>query len=99
MKYSEHCLPADEARDNLYCPLTYPDLKNIRCCMGPTCAAWRWHEEEVDEPGWKEAVQEAKEKGIGYKEAPTYVNEHRTEFGLPEKPWRGYCGMGGKPEC
>lgn len=81
---------------------TCPVLRQPAQCIGRGCMAWRWQPLLCDE-AWEKAVHAAAakidDKSPHKKLAAKYVMEHRTEFGLPAEPFRGWCGMAGKPEA
>lgn len=72
-----------------------------RMCEGSKCMNWRWQPLMVTAE-WIAAVRkradEMKEQTPGRPKAAAYVNAHRSEFNLPDQPFRGYCGLAGKPE-
>ena len=99
-------LTPDEARDHA-CPIARTSgLDPIRAsCQADLCILWRWKAFEVTDPGYMAACAKAMTmpdaatgKPMGQKLAAGYVNTHRAEFGIPEAPYRGWCGLGGKPE-
>lgn len=74
-------------------------------CCGAGCMAWRWWPLTTDEPGYMAAVKaaigttpEGREKPLTAQTAPTWVNANRARLGLLDVPYRGYCGLAGKPE-
>lgn len=70
-------------------------------CGATECMAWRW-QPLVCEPEWISAVRKqatATDDKAPFAKSARYVNENRAEFGLPDQPFRGYCGLAGKPEA
>lgn len=81
------------------------DATNFACgpqaergfCYGPKCAVWRWEPLLADE-AFAAAVKKAEaETGMPHPKAAKHVTENRAQYGLPTKPFRGYCGLAGKP--
>lgn len=75
-------------------------------CAADKCMAWRWMPLLATDPKYIAALKECEsidiqENGKLRKmragEAAAYVNENRKKFGLPEKPFEGYCGLAGNP--
>ena len=103
---NSHLAKEDYAKENWVCPIarTFGDQPKEKC-RGSSCPGWRWKPLAVSEPGYKEAVNKVMQKkadggmDLPHTKAAKYVNEHRSEFGLPEAPYLGWCGFGGKPEA
>ncbi len=85
-----------EALDT-WCPLRGNGL----CCQGVGCMMWRWQPLMADD-AFKEAVKKAAldigDKHPSRPKAAAHVVANRAEYGLPDKPYKGYCGIAGKPE-
>lgn len=68
-----------------------------KLCQASECMGWRWQEISCT-PEFVEAV---KKQAVVMKTTPPhakaarYVLENRKEFGLPEKPTTGFCGLAG----
>jgi len=88
--------------------MTEDDAKTKTCpqkdhgvdpCIASECMAWRWSPLMANTPEYIEALKTCEnERGMKHRDAAIYVNTHRAEFGLPTKPFSGYCGLAGKPE-
>lgn len=98
-------LTPSEAVDHV-CPIarTFGDTPQAHCRVGD-CILWRWLPFVVTDPGYLAACKKAMTmpnpttgKPLGQQGAASWVNSHRADFGLPEAPYRGWCGLGGKPE-
>lgn len=86
---------------NIMCPHT----EDFDHCLASSCMAWRWVPLSVDEPGYMAAIKaaigtmpEGAAKALTAQTAPKWVNENRAALGLRTQPYRGYCGLAGKPE-
>lgn len=85
--------------------MTEEEAKSKECarnheisCVGSKCMAWRWITLSANTPEYIAALRDCeKERGMKPRDAAAYVRDNRTEFGLPEKPFCGYCGLAGKP--
>lgn len=72
-------------------------------CIGRGCMAWRWVPLSTSDVGYMDALRKASAikgedgKPLGQKWAAAYVNANRAEFGLPEQPTTGFCGLAGTP--
>lgn len=67
-------------------------------CAGRDCMAWRWKPLMADE-NFLHAVKLVMDKeGLPHAKAVKYVTENRAEYGLPMKPFDGYCGLAGIPQ-
>jgi hypothetical protein len=65
-------------------------------CIGGNCLVWRWRPLMVDDPGYAEAVKKAAEDGMKRPgEAQKFVSANRKALGLNDKPYLGWCGLGG----
>lgn len=72
--------------------------KNGTNCSGQDCMAWRWFPLQANTPEYIAALKECEfERGMKPKDAAAYVNKNRAEFGIPEEPFEGYCGLAGQP--
>jgi hypothetical protein len=89
------------ARSYLYCHQSRLPDGGFGGCLGSDCMAWRW-EPLTCSPEWTAAVRkhaEATDDKAPFAKSSRHVNENRAEFGLPDRPFRGYCGLAGKPEA
>lgn len=88
------------------CPMSFavsnPDNPSPWPCSGSGCMAWRWQPLLCD-PAWEQAVIRAAaqidDKTPNRRHAAKYVMEHRAEFGLPARPYLGWCGLARKPDA
>lgn len=92
----------DHAREHFACPIgrTFADTHST--CIADKCPIWRWKALTTNEPGFKAAVSDAlrmSENKGSHKKAVAWVMERRADLGLPDKPYEGWCGLGGKPEA
>lgn len=83
------------------CPQSMGTDDGVRPCRAAGCMAWRWEPLNCS-PEWVEAVKKAAEE-IGDTTGPKakaarHVNENRSKYGLPDKPFGGWCGLCSKPE-
>jgi hypothetical protein len=78
--------------------MTSPEV--FIACEGKTCAHWRWVPLTPKEPGWKEAMKTLITEGMNNTTAAQAMltKEVKTRFKLPLKPYKGYCGLSGKPQ-
>ena len=92
----------EDAQAALLCPLarTFGSKDLQATCRGAGCAAWRWRPLMASDAGYKEAVAKAQAMKAerGTLTAAEYVNANRADFGLPEEPFVGWCGLGGEPK-
>ena len=77
------------------------DVQGSGACISDKCMAWRWRPLQTDE-AWREAVKKvAAEIGDttpSKGKAAKIVTQNRAKYGLPDKPFQGWCGRAGKPE-
>lgn len=68
-------------------------------CQGPMCMAWRWVPLMMSESVIAAIRKRGLETGdrAPFAKSARYVLENCEEFGLPSKPFEGYCGLGGQP--
>jgi len=71
-------------------------------CLGSQCMAWRWQPLQADD-AFKNAVKKAREDlgetdKASQAKAVQHVIANRAEYGLPTKPYLGFCGLAGIPE-
>jgi len=65
-------------------------------CLGSDCMAWRWFSYDNDRRYIAACYSCVREQGINYVDAANYVDANRKKFGLPIKPFHGYCGLAGE---
>lgn len=65
------------------------------CCTASSCMAWRWQPLMADEPFMNAVKQRMDEAGDIHSKAVKYVRANLAEYGLPDKPFRGICGLAG----
>lgn len=98
----------DEAK-KLWCPMVREATmegnnrdgpEHYAVCLASGCAFWRWLPLTTAEPGWKEAMKTLIDEGMNNAQAAKEIQKPETKrrFGLPEKPYRGFCGLAGRPE-
>lgn len=69
-------------------------------CIADRCAAWRW-EPLLADGAFAEAVRKAiaeTDPPRRHAEAVEVVRSNRAAYGIPTEPFRGWCGLAGKPE-
>jgi hypothetical protein len=94
-------LKPEEAR-RFPCPNGSSHFTPIEKCEAEKCLLWRWRPLQATEPGYKEAVQKAQgldKAARGGLMPAEYVNANRKKFDLPERPYVGWCGLGGEPKA
>ena len=69
-------------------------LDNCRC-IASQCMAWRWQPLQADQPFMDAVKARMEEAGEPMSKATKYVRAHLAELGLPDKPYRGICGLAG----
>lgn len=76
------------------CPhlLSSTDPKQVTCCIGSECMAWRWIDPEERDVVMMSRQQVAQAAGIAVEHAEPEVA--RFPYGNER---RGYCGMAGPP--
>jgi hypothetical protein len=96
-------LTPEEATATWFCPLarTFAYKVAQEGCRGDECACWRWEPIAADDPRFTAAKATALAiLGGGaskHKEAVAMVMANREAYGVPTKPERGFCGIGGRP--
>lgn len=94
-----------QARETWPCPIsrTFKDKQGPNC-IADHCPLWRWkdlmvtpeYNAVVSAVADKMAQAEGKTKHIGHtREANRTVMADRKAHGLPDKPFEGWCGLGG----
>jgi len=68
-------------------------------CHVSGCMAWRWQPLLADDQFIAAVKKRMDTSNDLHPAAARYVTGHRAEFGLPTVPFRGFCGLGGKPEA
>ena len=66
-------------------------------CLGSTCMAWRWQPLQAD-AAFMAAVKTLEDAGTPKAKAGKMVHDDPSAYGLPSKPFRGWCGLASKPE-
>lgn len=97
---SSHIATPVHAREHWICLIarTFGDKPQEKC-RGEQCAIWRWKALTVDDGPFKSAVSKAMADGMTHKAAVAHVMDNRRDLGIPDTPYRGWCGLGGKPEA
>lgn len=70
-------------------------------CIASDCMSWRWEPLLADDrfaAAVKAAAEELGDTSPGRHKAAKHVIANRAAYGLPEKPFRGWCGLASKPE-
>lgn len=94
---------------------TFGDDNLTATCRGAGCAVWRWTPIAANDPRFAKAVGDEMErlhaahmagnplsdrkKSGFHREAVANVSADPAAHGVPDKPERGYCGMGGEPKA
>lgn len=100
----------EEAR-KMPCPLGRTFSEPRATCIADDCPLWRWRGLVATDPRYHSAIQryiatksvelrEAGEKvpseALLHKEAVAVVSARPLEHHTPDRPERGYCGLGGR---
>lgn len=93
------------ARSEWLCPVArlWGDSTTVQArCRGDDCPVWRWKPLMATDPDYAAAVKKVMQeqfegKAVGHKAAVAYVQDNLKELGLPERPFEGWCGLGGSP--
>lgn len=76
-------------------------VENRQGFRGAQCMAWRWRPLQCDDL-WKAAVKNAAieigDKSPSRTRAADHVASNREKYGLPSKPFEGFCGLAGNPK-
>lgn len=93
----------DEEARTKWCPMgaTRP-VPSTTCCVAADCAMWRWQELQADVEFCEAVVKAAadvNDTSTARKTAAKHVMQNRAKYGLHDKPYRGWCGLAGKPEA
>lgn len=101
---------SDTARVEWPCPVARLWGKaNVSAkCRGDACPVWRWIPLDAVDSRFVSAIWAEQERlaqaagkannGGFAKKATANVMKDRAAHGLPDRPERGYCGLGGKPQ-
>lgn len=91
-------LTESEARRKICAPSNAAALATApRLCAASGCLAWRWQPLQAD-AAFMAAVKALEDAGTPKAKAGKMVHENPDNYGLPTKPFRGWCGLAGKPE-
>ena len=64
-------------------------------CVASQCMAWRWQPLQADQ-AFLDAVKARMAEGETMSKATKYVRANLAELGLPDKSYRGICGLAGE---
>lgn len=84
-----------DAKSNWPCPIARIKTHAGPNCEGTNCPLWRWMPVMMKQEHI-EANKACVKRGMTTKEAAAYVADNPSEFGLPEGPFEGFCGLGGE---
>lgn len=96
-------LTPQEAKAQWLCPLARTFIQAGQTsvadqgCKGAVCACWRWQPIMADDPRFVKAIKAELATGITHKAAVAKIMADREAYGIPTKPERGFCGIGGAP--
>ena len=94
------------AKDNWHCPIARVSGRKViqSKCQGSECPLWRWKPLAMT-PQRLDALERIvaeinpeTEKKFTRAQAVEHLNANLAQFGLPDKAFLGWCGLGGKPE-
>lgn len=90
-------LVSEEEAKERWCPVATNEQPTEwqACCIGARCMAWRWQPLQADQPFMDAVKARTEETGETMSKATKYVRAHLAELGLPDKPYRGICGLAG----
>lgn len=87
------------AQEMWECPQGRLFVDTKKMCLGDGCPLWRWAPLTVDDGPFKAALKKLVAGGMKNDRAARELVDNRGKYGLPEKPYRGWCGLAEKPEA
>lgn len=94
---TEQCYSRDDESGDRVCP-----MRGFEPCLGSDCAYWRFRPLMAD-AAFLAAVKSAADsmtdetKAGAHNKAVQEVTKNRAKYGLPDKPFEGFCGAAGVP--